>query len=476
MTDTYTPVLEAPPEGFDTMNIISLQETLEAEKLTHCQDTKGNVRKWLGHLNKKSIPVNTIDTDAERGHGAKRLTYKQVTSFGRMEADLPEATPEPPATDGHADRAHAILSASGAHRWLNCTPSALLEADLPDSNSDASLQGTAAHELAEHKVRRALKQRSDRPTSQWQDDEMEEHTDAYRDWLIGAAEKIPTAQIFIEQRLDFSHLVPGGYGTGDAIIIGDGTLHIVDFKYGAGKLVDAHDNPQMRLYAIGALNMFNVLYDIDEVIMTIYQPRRENYSTEILTVDELTKWGEQTVRPKAELAAAGEGEFSPGDWCGFCKLRNTCRARAEENLKVAQYEFAPPVELTDEEIADILAKAPQITKWLKDIETFASHEAIDQGRHWPGFKLVAGRATRKYTDPDEVARAAQAAGYTDIFDKKLLTITAMEKLMGKKEFGEVLGDLVHKPAGKPTLAPEADKRPAVPSNSAADAFGEPEAA
>lgn len=373
------------------------------------------------------------------------------------------------------EREHAMLSASSAHRWLHCPPSARLEDQIQDAPGAAAEEGTAAHALAEHKLRRALKQRSTRPTSPYEDDAMGDYTDAYVSFVLEkyeAAKKLsPDAEILIEQRLDFHHLVPGGFGTGDCIIIADGHLTIIDLKYGAGVLVDARDNPQMQLYALGALAQFDMLYDIDTVEMVIYQPRRDNISDWSLTAAELTSWGDSTVKPAAELAAAGQGEMRAGDWCGFCKLKHTCRARAQANLEIAQWEFEAPAQLTDDEIADALALIPQAKKWMNDLEHYANTKAIDEGKHWRGFKLVAGRSIRKYVDPDKVADAAQAAGYSDIYDRKLIGITAMEKLMGKQTFNDVLGALVHKPEGKPTLVPESDRRPAVKSHSAADDFG-----
>lgn len=369
---------------------------------------------------------------------------------------------------------HALLSASGAHRWMNCPPSALLESGEPESTSDATEQGTAAHALAEHKLKKAMKQRSKRPVSEWIDDEMEEHTSDYADFVLeqlaAAKAKCPDAGLLIEQRLDFSHLVPGGFGTGDAVIVAEPGLQIIDLKYGVGVLVEAENNPQLMLYALGALHAFEPLYDIEEISVTIFQPRRARVSTWTTSAEELLAWAEEEVSPKAALAAAGEGEFCPGSWCQFCKLSATCRARAEANLALAKLEFAPPAELTDAEIAEVLTQIPLLTKWASDVEAYAAGLAIHQGKQWPGFKVVAGRSVRKYADEEAVAEAAKAAGYSDIFDRKLITLTAMERLMGKKTFAEVLGDLVVKPAGKPTLVPETDKRRALEIHSVQDEF------
>ncbi|MDK8600938.1 MULTISPECIES: DUF2800 domain-containing protein [Actinomycetaceae] len=369
---------------------------------------------------------------------------------------------------------HALLSASGAHRWLNCTPSARLESDEPESTSAAAEQGTAAHALAEHKLRRALKQRSKRPVSAWIDDEMETLTDDYvsfvQEHISIAQETCGDPQVLIEQRLDFSHIVPGSFGTGDCVIIAEPTLQIIDLKYGQGVLVEAVNNPQLMLYALGALHAFGSLYDIETVSVTIYQPRRANVDTWEISVAELEQWAETEVKPKAELASAGEGEFCPGSWCQFCRIAPTCRARAEANLQLAKLEFAPPAELTDVEIADVLTRIPQLKTWASDVEAYALSKAVNQGVVFEGFKLVAGRSVRKYTSETDVAKAAEAAGYRDIWDRKLITLTAMEKLMGKPAFNEILSEYVTKPAGKPTLVPASDKRPALDLVSAATDF------
>lgn len=360
---------------------------------------------------------------------------------------------------------HAKLSASSAHRWMNCNPSANLEREFADRSSEAAAEGSAAHALCEHKLRKALKMRFTRPVSKYDSDEMEMYTDSYVDFVL---EQIEVAKqhcadpfVLIEQRLDFSCYVPDGFGTGDCLIVADKLLHIIDFKYGLGVLVDAEKNPQMMLYALGALRLFDALYDIDTISMSIFQPRRENVSTWTITVAELEEWAEQTLRPKAELAFKGEGEFNPGPWCTFCKAAVKCRARAEEKLALARYEFAKPSLLTDEEIEDILARLDDLTKWANEIAAYAQDAAINHGKQWSGFKLVEGRSIRKYADETAVVTAATSAGYRDIFKKSLIPITEMEKLMGKKTFTEVLGRLVIKPQGKPTLVPASDKRPAI---------------
>ena len=362
---------------------------------------------------------------------------------------------------------HAILSASSSHRWLNCTPSARLELEFEDRETEAAAEGTAAHALCEHKLRRALKMRSRKPVSKYDCEEMDIHTDAYVQFVletIAEARQVCSDPIVnIEQRLDFSCYVPDGFGTGDCIIIGDKIMHVIDFKYGQGVLVDAEQNPQMMLYALGALRLFDSLYDIDEVAMTIYQPRRENISTWTISVADLKTWAEEELIPRAKLAFEGKGDFMPGPWCTFCKAAVKCRARAEEKLRLAQYEFAKPPLLTDAEIEDILGKLDDLTRWAEEIKAYAQDAALNHGKQWHGYKVVEGRSVRKYSNEDAVVEAANAAGYHDIFRKTLLPITEMEKLMGKQEFQSILGGLIIKPAGKPTLVPASDKRPAITS-------------
>lgn len=373
---------------------------------------------------------------------------------------------------------HAILSASASKRWMNCTPSALLEKQFADEESIYAAEGTAAHALAEYKLKRFLKKRSKRPVSDYDCDEMEECTDDYVSFAMEQIEKAKQScsdpVVMIEQRLDFSRWVPEGFGTGDLVIVADDTLYIVDLKYGKGIAVSAEWNPQMLLYSLGALELFDSLYDIEKVNMTIHQPRLENVSTFEITVHDLMEWAEQELMPKAEMAAKGEGEFVVGDWCRFCKAKNTCRARAEEYLRLAQMEFKPPELLSEEEIAEVLKVADELAKWSADVYAYAQDEAITHGRVWNGFKLVEGRSNRKYVNEEEVADAAKAAGYEDIYKKSLIGITEMEKLMGKKDFQKILGSLVYKPQGKITLVPESYKRPPIQTETAEADFKEDE--
>lgn len=371
---------------------------------------------------------------------------------------------------------HAVLSASGSHRWLHCLPSARLELEFENKESNAAAEGTAAHALCEHKLRKALHMRSKRPVSDYNTDEMEEHSDAYVQFIMEQLEEAKQSckdpLVLIEQRLDFSCYVPQGFGTGDCIIIADKKLHIIDFKYGMGVLVDVVENPQMKLYSLGALEIYDSLYDIKEVSMTIFQPRRENVSTWTISVDELNDWAENELKPKAQKAYDGEGEYLPGEWCTFCRAAVKCRARAEEKLKLAESEFKMPPLLTDYEIEEVLSKLSDLTKWANEIIAYATDAAINHGKEWHGFKVVEGRSVRKYKDEDAVAETAKANGYKDIFRQSLITLTEMQKLMGKTKFQEILGGLIYKPSGKPTLVPASDKRPAMNVSNVYNEFNE----
>lgn len=371
---------------------------------------------------------------------------------------------------------HAVLSASGSHRWLNCTLSARLELEFENTGSEAAREGTAVHALCEHKLKRALHMRSRRPVSDYDSDEMEECTDAYAKFVMEqyeAAKQVCKAPvILIEQRLDFSCYVPDGFGTGDCLIISDDRLHIIDFKYGMGILVDAEDNPQMKLYALGALAMYDALYDIREVSMTIFQPRRESVSTWTVPVEDLKAWAENELKPKAKMAYDGEGEYLPGEWCTFCRAAVRCRARAVEKLKLAQTEFRVPPLLTDAEIEEILAVLPDLTKWANEITAYALDAALNHGKEWNGFKVVEGRSVRKYRDEADVAEAAKEAGYKDIYRQSLIPLTEMQRLMGKDRFEEILGGLITKAPGRPTLVPMSDKRPAMNVSNAINEFYE----
>ena len=373
-------------------------------------------------------------------------------------------------------RPHALLTASGSKRWLSCTPSARLEATFAEKETTAAAEGTAAHALAEYKVKRALRYFCKRPVSEFEDEVMDMATDDYAAFILEAMAEMRKAgaepTVMIETRLDFSDWVPDGFGTGDCIIIGGDTLHIVDLKYGAGVLVEAEGNSQMMLYALGALQQFGCLYDVKKILMTIFQPRRENISTAEVSVEMLMEWADNFVRPKAKMAFAGEGEYLPGDWCLFCRAADKCRARAEANLKVAREEFGLPPLLTDEEVEALLPRLPDLVRWANELQAYALDAAVNHGKQWNGFKVVEGRSIRKYADEDAVANAAEACGYKDIYQKKLINLGDLEKLMGKKKFQEVLGAFIVKPPGKPTLVPVSDKRPALTITNVKEEFTE----
>ena len=363
---------------------------------------------------------------------------------------------------------HALLSASSSKRWLNCPPSARLCAEVEDTTSEYAKEGTDAHTLCEYKVKTMLGIEMQDPTADlsYYDEEMERCANDYACYIMEGLEDIKAycndPLVLIEQRLDFSKYVPDGFGTGDCLIVADNTLYIIDFKYGKGVEVDSEDNPQMMCYAIGALELFDRLYDIENVCMIIFQPRIENISVSNMSVTELYNWAENTLKPIAQLAYEGKGEFKAGDHCQFCKIKATCRKRAEYNMELAKYDFEEPAELTDEEVSEILVKSGDLVSWISDVKEYALKQAI-QGKNYPNLKLVEGRSNRKYLNEEEVAAAVTNAGY-DPYEKKLLGITSMTNLLGRTKFNEVLGNLIYKPQGKPTLVLESDKRPAMQIN------------
>ena len=369
---------------------------------------------------------------------------------------------------------HAYLSASSSHRWLNCPPSVKLCEGMEDKPSEFAQEGTDCHELCAYLVSTALGEDIPDPTANltYYSAEMQNCAEEYRNFvleLLEDAKKLCSdPKVYIEQRLDFSRWVEHGFGTGDCVIVSDDILQIVDYKHGLGVLVSADHNTQMMCYALGALELFDDLYDITTIKMTIFQPRRSNVSTWSITKEELLEWADTVLRPTAALAYEGKGEFKAGNHCQFCKAKATCRKRAEYNLQLAKYDFVMPDTLEDSEIAVILSQVDQLVSWANDIKAYALTQA-QNGTHYDGFKVVEGRKVRKFTDDDMVAEKVKAAGY-DPYEKKLLGITAMTSLLGKKQFNELLGDLVVMPAGKPTLVPESDKRPAI--NTAIDDFKE----
>ena len=362
-------------------------------------------------------------------------------------------------------KGHATLSASSSERWLNCPPSARLCENYEDKGSDYAAEGTDAHALCEFRLKQALGMPAEDPIENlsWYNTEMEECAQEYAAYVV---ELLETAKqtcsdpvVMIEQRVNFSRWVQDGFGTADCILIADGILNIVDYKHGKGVEVSAAGNPQMRLYALGALEIFDGIYDIDQVCMTIFQPRKNNVSTDFIEKDNLLEWADGDLSEKAKLAYEGRGNFHCGEWCRFCKAKAECRERAAANLELARYEFEAPALLEDDEIADILGKVDALTAWANDVKEYALQQAIS-GKEWTGWKLVEGRSNRKYTSEAVVTATVERAGF-DPYEKKLLGITAMQKLLGKSLFDELLSAYIEKPQGKPTLVPDSDKRPVI---------------
>ena len=368
---------------------------------------------------------------------------------------------------------HALLAPSSSERWINCPPSAKENAG-GDTGSSYAQQGTDAHALCEYKVKKALGYSVRDPTEDltYFDEEMSECTDAYCEYVMeqvqAAKACCPDPLVLVEQRLDFTRWVAESFGTADCVIVADGVMTVIDFKYGLGVLVEADNNSQMRMYALGALHLFESIYDIQTVRMTIFQPRRDNVSTAEISAEELLSWADEVLIPAAILAAKGEGDYKAGKHCQFCRIKATCRKRAEYNLQLAQYDFAVPDTLADDEISMILDRAETFIGWINDIKDYALEQAIS-GKQYPGFKVVEGRSNRRYTNDDAVAAVVLDAGY-DPYERKLMGVTAMTKLLGKKKFDTLLGTLIEKPKGKPTMVPVSDKRPAW--NSATEEFKE----
>ncbi len=378
---------------------------------------------------------------------------------------------------------HAMLSASSSHRWLPCTPSVKLEKQFENKTSTAAEEGTLAHELGELNLRHQLEEITKRVYdnkvkklitdnelySADMPDYVEVYTDVCMEKVSAAKATTPDAIAIVEQKLDFSEWVPEGFGTGDFVIIADGTMEICDLKYGKGVPVSAIGNSQMRLYALGAITEFGFLYDIQKVKMTIIQPRLDSISSDDITVDELIKWADEYVRPRAELAIKGEGELCAGEHCKFCKAQAICKAKADYNMELAKYEFAESKLLSQEEVADILGRVDDFVSWATKIKEYALDQALS-GVEYPGYKVVEGRSNRKWADEKKVGEILLEQGFLEniIYTKKLTGISNMETAIGEKEVQRLLGDYIEKPQGKPTLVPESDKRPVF--NSAVEDF------
>ena len=404
---------------------------------------------------------------------------------------------------------HALLSASSSKQWLHCPPSVRLQEGFPNESSVYAEEGTFAHEVCEYKVRKYLHERVKRPQSEeFYTEEIDQITDVYAEFVISIIEQMKRNGIeplvLVEERVDYSHIAPSGFGTADMLIIGKdengkGLLHICDFKTGQGVYVDADHNSQMMLYALGGLAAYGYIYEIEIVRMSIIQPRLDNISTFECSREELEAWGE-SIKPIAKLAFEGKGEQHPGDWCRFCRAKPVCRACADEALALCREEFldldagafsegneteksdltAPYQAETDTpvfkqpglipltELAAILPTLNRISSWIESVFAYVSAEAINHAVPVPGYKVVEGRSKRIFTDPKAVVDVAVQNGYTDLYKQQLISLTEFEKMMGKKRFAELLGEFVAKPPGKLALVPENDPRPPVDLGSAPD--------
>ncbi len=378
-------------------------------------------------------------------------------------------------------RKHARLSPSSADRWLHCPGSVALAEQLPPLPSSVYAdEGTHAHAVAELKLWRSIgelppkqyeKELAKLKESEYWCGEVDEATDFYADTVIEhLAAAGADAELMIEQHFSLDKWVPDSFGTSDAVVIGGSTIEVIDLKYGKGVKVSARRNAQLRLYGLGASALFGDLYDFETVRYTIIQPRLDHVSTEVTPLNELLLWAEEEVVPRATMAVEGTDYLAVGDWCRWCPAKATCRKHAEHSQEIAKNDFKDPSLLTDEEMGDVLERADAVKRWVEDVQRWALEQAL-AGKQFNGWKLVEGRSIRKYADDIKVAEKLMAAGYKEamLYERKLYGITAMEKLVGKKKLTETLGDLLIKPAGKPVLVPESDRREAINSTAAAKA-------
>lgn len=357
---------------------------------------------------------------------------------------------------------HALLNASSAHRWLTCPPLPRLENFFEKEVSEVANEGTDAHRLSEYKLRKVLGEKVRKPKLKYFDKDMDNYTDDYVNYIVETIENIKQFTkdpiVLIEQHLDFSNYVPDGFGTGDCIIIADKILHIIDLKYGRGVEVSAEGNPQMMLYALGALNIYDALYDIDEVVMTIFQPRKYNISSSEKSVEELKNWADTVLKEKAELAFNGLGVVTYGPWCQFSNCNVVLRARKDYHDKLMRFQLCSPHLLNDAEIEEVLEHIDDLVKWASEIKEYATKITIENDKEWSNYKLVEGRSIRKIKDEERVVEILKENGYNNIYKTSLLTLTELQKLLGKDKFNELLGDYIIKPEGKPTLVLKSDKR------------------
>lgn len=371
----------------------------------------------------------------------------------------------------HSERGHALLSASGAEKWMNCPPSARLEENYPDTTSEYAREGTLAHEIAEFKAKNYFIETLPKRTftsklnklkkHELYQTEMDNYTDDYLEYLKEKSMKFDSRPyIALEKQVDFSAFVPEGYGTCDCVIIHNKQMHIIDLKYGKGVPKSAENNPQLMLYALGAYQAYSMLYPIESIILSIFQPRIDNISEWEISTETLLEWAEKEVKPKAELAIMGLGQCNPGEHCKFCKAQAQCRAKAESIVNVFTVKENPQL-LTDEEIGTMLSKAKELVAWSNAVEDYALN-AILSGKEIKGWKAVEGRSTRVFRDVEKAFETIIKSGTPEemLYERKPLTLSAIEKLLGKKEFNDTVGSFVDKPQGKPALATIDDKRPA----------------
>lgn len=380
---------------------------------------------------------------------------------------------------------HSSLSASGAGKWLNNPPSLWMEEGLPNPSSPYAEEGTDAHRLVELKLKLATKQITKRQytiqvnklkaKSEYYGQAMEDYAQQHVDLVLEDLADMPDGELYSETRVDFGKWAPGGYGTADTILVNDDTLSIWDYKYGKGVRVRADHNVQLMLYALGAVDKLGLLYDFTTVKMTINQPRIDNLASFTMSLDDLLTWGKDVVMPAADKALNGEGpwDYSNPSSTAFYRAMGFDRHLAEKNLEIRKYKFREANTLSDDEIADILDQAPLIKRWLTAVEDYATDQVLNYNKVIPGYKVVEGRSNRVITDKDKAASILEAAGIKDIFrPQELKTLSALERLLGKKEFNTLLGELVEKPQGKPTMVPEEDHRQPYAKESAQDDFDE----
>lgn len=386
----------------------------------------------------------------------------------------------------HKSRTHALLSASGSTRWMNCPPSARLE-DKSGLSGDSvyGAEGTLAHEFSELELSYASKRI---PKKEYEDKikvlrenelyypDMEIEIQPYIEYVLGEFEVAKTRTsgtpiLMIEKKVDLSRYIEEGKGTCDSIIIADGIMETPDLKFGKGVRVSAEDNSQLKLYALGALDEMDMLYDIHTIRLTICQPRLDHIDSWDISKEELYKWAEEVLKPAAVKAFKGEGETKVGDWCRFCKVKSKCRAMHDENMKIAKFEFQDPMLLSDDEVLTVYKAADQFSDWLNGINDFVLKEAV-RGKKWTGFKLVEGRSNRAWSDANKVEEILISEKFKkeDFTTVKIQGIGHVEKLVGKNRFPILFADCISKTQGKPTLVNESDKRPEFGADRAKDDF------